>query len=239
MIDLRMTNARTTALYYIGFVGSLGAVASFSYAGFALALFVHVLVISLFSAVVHRYFCHRAYEANPTVMWLAAFLPVAYAYSSPAGWSALHSAHHAFADTDKDPHLKGWSGLFTANYRMPPLKFSLAGKWFHGPRHSFLHNNALGVALVWHLLLLAISVDAFLWVGMVPLFTLHFCGGLHRVLSHKSGQAQNRWYLEYICPVGGEWIHAEHHDDARKPVFSNHWYELDTGGLLVKLFSKK
>jgi fatty-acid desaturase len=74
---------------------------------------------------------------------------------------------------------------------------------------------------------------------MVPLFTLHFCGGLHRVLSHKSGRAQNRWYLEYICPVGGEWIHAEHHDDARKATFSNHWYELDTGGFFVKLFSTK
>jgi fatty-acid desaturase len=234
--NLRMDNKRTTALYYVGLVGALFAASNASLGLALTALCVHVVVISLFSAVVHRYFCHRAYEANPTLMWLAAFLPVAYGYSTPAGWAALHSAHHAFADTDKDTHLKGWAGLFTANYRMPPFKFALAGKWFHSPRHSFLHSNALGVVLVWHSLLLLISVDVFLWVGMMPLFTLHFCNGLHRVFSHKGTQAHNRWYLEYICPMGGEWIHDEHHDTAKKPVFSNRWYEVDTGSIFVRLF---
>lgn len=234
MINLRMNNRRTTALYYIGFVGTICAFASFDYAGAGIALLVHVTVISLFSAVVHRYFCHRAYKANPTLMWVLSFVPVAYAYATPAGWASLHSAHHAFADTDKDTHLKGWKGLFTANYRMPPLKFLTAGRWFHSPRHTFLHNNALGVAVVWYAFLLLISVDALLWVGMVPLFTLHFCNGLHRVFSHKGTRAHNRWYLEYICPMGGEWIHDEHHDVATKPTFSNRWYELDTGAWFVR-----
>lgn len=234
--NLRMDNKRTTALYYVGLVGALFAIPNASLGWVLAALFTHTAVISLFSAVVHRYFCHRAYEANPTLMWLVAFIPVAYGYSTPAGWAALHSAHHAFADTDKDTHLKGWAGLFTANYRMPPLKFALAGKWFHGPRHSFLHSNALGVVIVFHALLLCVSVDAFLWVGMVPLFTLHFCNGLHRVFSHKGTKAHNRWYLEYVCPMGGEWIHDEHHDIAQKPIFSNRWYELDTGAVFVRLF---
>ena len=235
MISLKMNNRRTTALYYVGAVGALVAVYEASVSALTLSLCVHILVISLFSAVVHRYFCHRAYEANPTLMWLLAFIPVAYGYSTPSGWAALHSAHHAYADTDKDTHLKGWAGLFTANYRMPPLKFALAGKWFHGDRHSFLHNNALAVVLVWHVLLLLVSTDVFLWVGMVPLFRLHFCNGLHRVFSHKGTHAHNRWYLEYICPMGGEWIHDEHHDNAKKPIFSNRWYELDTGSAFVKL----
>lgn len=237
--NLRMDNTRTTTLYYVGMVFTVVAFLTPSWGHVALAFATHVFVISLFSAVVHRYFCHKAFEANPTLMWLLAFFPVAYGYSTPAGWASLHSAHHAFADTDKDTHLKGWKGLFTANYRMPPLKFALAGKWFHGERHSFLHNNALGVVLCWHLLLLAVSVDVFLWVGMVPMFTLHFCNGLHRVFSHRGTSATNRWYLEYIFPMGGEWIHDEHHDvDARKHVFSNHWYELDTGGMFARLLAR-
>lgn len=234
-VDLRMNNKRTTTMYYIGALGAAFAALRFDVDWLLTALAIHVLVISLFSAVVHRYFCHKAYEANPTVMWMLSFIPVAYAYSTPAGWASLHSAHHAFADTDKDTHLKGWKGLFTANYRMPPLKFLVAGRWFHNSKHTFLHNNALGVLLTWHLLLLIVSVDAFLWVGMVPLFTLHFCNGLHRVFSHKGTRAHNRWYLEYICPMGGEWIHAEHHEVATKPIFSNRWYELDTGGWLVRM----
>lgn len=238
-MNLKMNNRRTTALYYAGALGELYATASsWSLAWALVAMGIHVVVISLFSAVVHRYFCHKAYAANPTLMWLLGFIPVAYAYSTPAGWAPLHTAHHVYADTDRDTHLKGWKGLFTANYRMPPLRFLTAGRWFHSKRHSFLHNNALLVAIVWHATLLAISVDAFLWVGMVPLFTLHFCNGLHRVFSHKGTQAHNRWYLEYIFPMGGEWIHDEHHEVANQPIFANRWYELDTGAWFVKLLRK-
>jgi fatty-acid desaturase len=235
-IDLRMNNKRTTSLYYIGAVWTIFAVTMFNEYWAMVALGVHILVISLFSAVVHRYFCHKAYEANPTLMLALSFIPVAYGYSTPAGWAALHSAHHAFADTDKDTHLKGWAGLFTANYRMPPLKFALTGRWFHSPGHNFLHTKALVVVVAWQLILALISFEAFLWIGMVPLFTLHFCNGLHRVFSHKGTRAHNRWYLEYICPMGGEWIHEEHHDLATKPIFSSRWYELDTGSFFVRLF---
>ena len=233
--NLRMNNKRTTSLYYVGAIGSVFAFSQFDSDFFIASIAVHIFVSSRFSAVVHRYFCHKAYEANQTLMWILPFIPVAYAYATPAGWASLHSAHHAFADTDKDTHLKGWKGLFTANYRMPPLKFLVAGRWFHGKRHTFLHNNALGVAIVWQIILALVSVKAFLWIGMVPLFTLHFCNGLHRVFSHRGTEAHNRWYLEYIFPMGGEWIHDEHHDIATKPIFANRWYELDTGGWAVRL----
>jgi stearoyl-CoA desaturase (delta-9 desaturase) len=238
-MNLKMNNLRTTALYYAGALGACYAASTSWNVGWAFAAFaafaVHVVVVSIFSAVVHRYFCHRAFDANPTLMWLLSFVPVAYGYATPAGWAPLHSAHHALADTDRDTHLKGWAGLFTANYRMPPMRYALAGKWFHGARHAFLHNNALGVVLLWHTLLWLISPQAFLWLGMVPLFTLHFCNGLHRVFSHKGVQAHNRWYLEYLCPMGGEWIHDEHHVNARKSTFANRWYELDTGAVFVRL----
>ncbi len=237
-MNLRMNNKKTTALYYIGAVGVCVALLNWNWQWFLASLALHIFVISLFSAVVHRYFCHHAYEANPTLMWLLSFIPVSYGYATPSGWASLHSAHHAFADTEKDTHIKGWIGLFTAAYRMPPLKFALAAKWFHDKRHEFLHKNALGVVLAWQLILLAISLDAFLWLGLVPMFTLHFCNGLHRVFSHRGTSATNRWYLEYICPMGGEWIHDEHHVQARKPIFSNHWYELDTGAAFVRILSR-
>lgn len=238
-LTLKMDNRKTTALYYIGAVGAVFAMQNASAGWLTVAVMVHVLVISLFSAITHRYFCHQGYQANPTVMWLLSFIPVAYGYSTPAGWSALHAAHHAFADTDKDTHLKGWAGLLTANYRMPPLKFALTGRWFHGRGHSFLHNNAMGVVIVWNLLLALVSVDALLWIGLVPIFTLHFFNGLHRVFSHQGLIAKNRWYLEYLFPMGGEWIHDEHHVNPRKSIFRNRWYELDTGALFVKILARQ
>jgi fatty-acid desaturase len=147
----------------------------------------------------------------------------------------MHTAHHAFADTPKDPHVNGWKGLFTASYRTPPRAFLTNSRWFVDGKHKLLHRYGLLWMLIWQVALLLISVDVFLWAGVVPLFTLKFGDGLHRMLSHKGSKAQNRWYLEYVWPMGGEWIHDEHHDNAAKPLFANRWYEMDTGSLFIRV----
>lgn len=237
-MNFRMDGSRSTALYYVGAVGVALAASSWNWSMAAVAMLVHILAVSIFSAVTHRYFSHRAYEANRSLMTALSLFPMAYGYASPLSWAALHSAHHAFADTDRDSHYKGWKGIFTAMYRNPPLRSTLAGKWFQTSSQEFVHRNALLIVVVWHSIVLFVSPTAYLWIVLVPTFTLHFFNGLHRAFSHQGNKVMNRWYLEYLIPMGGEWIHDEHHANARKPIYRNRWYELDTGGLLVKALSK-
>lgn len=235
----RTNNYTATALYYLGGVGFAVALSRGAWNFLPWAILLHVVVVSLFSAVTHRYFCHRAYEANPFLMWLLSIIPVLYSYSTPIQWAVMHTAHHAYADTDRDPHGRGWAGLFTAAYKTPPLKFAVATKWFLDRKHQFVYDYAVVLIVLYQSTLLAISLDAFLWLGLTPMFTLSLCNGLHRVFSHTTkGVVTNRWYLEFIAPMGGEWIHDEHHVNAKKPVFSNKWYEVDTGGFFVRLFKK-
>lgn len=228
------TNLKVNIIYYLSAVGFLFAIQDTSVGYIAVAALVHVVVISIFSGVTHRFFCHKAYKANKHFAWLLSTLPVAYGYANPLAWSVMHTAHHAFADTPKDPHVNGWKGLFTAAYRTPPKAFLTNSRWFVDSKHKLLHRYSLLWLMVWQTGLFLISVDVFLWAGVVPLFTLKLGDGLHRALSHKDDEARNRWYLEYICPMGGEWIHAEHHSNASKPIFANRWYEIDTGSLFVR-----
>ena len=232
----KMTKISANTFYAIGLIALLFGLYRESFDLAWVSLFVHVLAISVFSAVVHRYFCHKAFDANKHLMWVLSIVSTIYNYATPLQWAVMHSAHHAYADTEKDPHFKGWKGIFTASYRDPPLRHLVAAKWFRDAKHDFLFNYSVLLIVVWNLCLLAISVDVMLWVGLIPLFTLSLANGLHRAFSHVDRGATNRWYLEYICPMGGEWIHEEHHDKAGKSVFSNKWYELDTGGLIVRLF---
>jgi fatty-acid desaturase len=78
-----------------------------------------------------------------------------------------------------------------------------------------------------------------LWVGLVPMFTLIFSAGLHRTFSHAKTGIRNLWFLEYIVPMGGEWLHDEHHNSAKNPIFSNRWYEIDTGSVFVWLLKNR
>lgn len=229
-----ITNRKVNAIYYLSAIGFLFALPTASDVRVVGALVVHIVVISIFSGVTHRFFCHKSYATNKHLAWALSAVPVAYGYASPLAWSLMHASHHAFADTPKDPHINGWRGLFTASYKVPPRSFLSNSRWFVDPKHKFLHKYALLWLLCWQAVLLSISTDVFLWAGVVPLFTLKLGDGLHRVFSHKQSKAQNHWYLEYICPMGGEWIHDEHHSNASKPIFANRWYEIDTGSLFVR-----
>lgn len=236
--DFSMTNRRKNALYAVSLVGLVVALLRWDSTLALAALAIHIAVVSIFSAVAHRYFCHRAYEADPTLAFLLSIVPVAYGYATPIAWAALHSAHHAYADTDKDPHVRGWRAILTASYRSPPARSLLAARWFCDTRHEILHRYALGVVVAWLAVLSIAGLDALLWFGLVPIATLNILDGVHRALSHSGGRARNRWYLEYFLPMGGEWVHERHHDAVREAKFSRRWFEIDSGSAVAWLLAR-
>lgn len=55
----------------------------------------------------HRYAAHRMYTMGPRterVMHLLTYLVQGSSYLSPRAYAILHREHHAFSDTEKDPH---------------------------------------------------------------------------------------------------------------------------------------
>ena len=74
------------------------------YAFFAAHWLLSVLFQSMFQ---HRYAAHRMYEMGPRaekVMNLLAYLVQGPSYLVPRAYAILHREHHAFSDTEKDPH---------------------------------------------------------------------------------------------------------------------------------------
>jgi fatty-acid desaturase len=232
---LRMTSSKVSTVYYIGACGFVYALFNWDWSWALYALVNHIFVMSIFSAVTHRYYCHQLFKAKEPIMFTLATYATFYAFPTPIYWAWSHATHHAYADTDKDPHIKGWGGLFTSVYRPPSPKFMWKTKWFIDGKHRFVHNNALFMLCAWHAILAFISFDAFIWLGLVNIFTLQLVSNLHRVLSHFGDKPRNMWFFEYLLPVGGEWIHKAHHDKPNKLFYSSKWYELDTGSLLIKL----
>jgi stearoyl-CoA desaturase (delta-9 desaturase) len=59
----------------------------------------------------HRYAAHKMYTMGPRtekVMHFLAWLVQGSSYLNPRGYAILHREHHAFSDTDKDPHAPGF-----------------------------------------------------------------------------------------------------------------------------------
>tara|TARA_B110000977_G_C11078696_1_gene492128 strand:- start:2745 stop:3464 length:720 start_codon:yes stop_codon:yes gene_type:complete len=203
------------------------------------SLATHIIVASVFSAVIHRYYCHDAFKANGSLVFIFSLIPAAYFYTSPVHWRVMHSAHHVHSDTDLDPHVKGFKAYFVGGYKVTSTRFNrLAIGLLRENRQRILHKYFLAVGIVYGLTLLAINTNLFLYVYALPLFTIHLCNRLHKNYSHTNNKATDRWYLEFIAPMGGEWTHKDHHDIANKDKFSKRWYEFDPGYSIVWLLKK-
>ena len=73
-----MDNRNTNIAYATGAVGMTYALLHWDWNLFVMSLIIHFCLITIFSAVIHRYYSHKAYAANDTLMWLLAVLTTQY-----------------------------------------------------------------------------------------------------------------------------------------------------------------
>lgn len=52
----------------------------------------------------HRYFCHRSFKTTRTWHYIILTLACLNCFGPPIAWVGVHRKHHAFSDTDNDPH---------------------------------------------------------------------------------------------------------------------------------------
>ena len=52
----------------------------------------------------HRYFAHRSYASNSLVEIVLLYIGLLCGGRSALTWAGVHRMHHAYVDTDKDPH---------------------------------------------------------------------------------------------------------------------------------------
>jgi len=80
------------------------AVVGASAAAAGAALLAYCLRMFFVTAFYHRYFSHRTYSASRPMQLAMAALGCTAGQRGPLWWAAHHRAHHAHADTARDPH---------------------------------------------------------------------------------------------------------------------------------------
>lgn len=184
----------------------------------------------------HRLFCHASFPTHKFWHWLFATTGVLYLLSSPLQWTVTHATHHRWSDTDRDPHPEPLRAMFTKSYRKVPLDLWKAKRLIRQNRwHLFVDKHYANIWLVLVSLAAAISWEFVLYAYFPALGIAHFIGSLHNTLSHVGGKPRDWWFLEFILPAGGEWLHARHHKYERLPDYRYRWYHFDLGALFIKL----
>jgi stearoyl-CoA desaturase (Delta-9 desaturase) len=211
----------------------------------------------------HRYAAHAAFSMNK--FWERFFYGLAYisqgsSYVSPKVYAIMHRMHHAYTDTDKDPHSPAFDkNLFAMMWRVRLLSFNLySGKqeveprflknlpdwpWLDKIAHSTLSRLAwiavyitiyvLFAPSAWYFLLIPIHVIMLPLHGVIINWFAHKYG--HRNFSMKN-TSTNLFKVDLL--MMGEAYHNNHHKNPSATNFGFRWHELDPTYFVIRILSK-
>ena len=209
--------------------------------------------IVLIEAYAHRYCTHHSYKMNSVLDFiLGVLMLVVPATGSPVGWAAVHTAHHKYSDTPKDPHsnkyssflkLLMWDYPYTGNLHMSKR---LLERKYHKHIHKYAVLYMIGWALLWYLLL---GINGLVYVVLIMWFLGGFLSTFYNYFLHwdlpfsyrnydTPDNSRNSPILHFFSffSVG---LHNTHHAKPWAWNTAEKWWEIDTSAWVIRLIRKK
>ncbi|MBX7059042.1 MAG: acyl-CoA desaturase [Leptospirales bacterium] len=213
----------------------------------------------------HRYASHKMFTMSKAWerFWhLFTLLAQGPSYLNPYGYAVLHRMHHAYSDTEKDPHSPHHSANFFDMmwktkqryddycYRRvtPPREFAQgAPQWPMLERlgQSWIFRIAFG-ALYALFYIAVVPEGQWGWYLLLPMHWL--MGPIHGAIvnwgGHKYGyvnfpktkdESRNTLPVDFL--VLGELFQNNHHGRATSPNFAARWFEIDPGYQITRLLN--
>lgn len=222
----------------------------FDFTFFYIALTVmsfYVYSILGLSMTMHRYYTHKSFEMNPVLHWLFTFIAVLTGRGSPLGWVYVHRLHHAFSDTDKDPHGPTTMGFKLFGFK--PIESTAKPNLFIvkeliTPTHLFINKYYLLIILGWLIVLGTVDINLIYFTWILPVFCVQLTQNCFNHFAHLSGyrnfqtkdnSTNNIWLWPVI--LGDAW-HNNHHANAEKFTTKVKRHEFDPVASLIRLIKK-
>jgi len=208
----------------------------------------------------HRYASHRMFTTNKfweRVFYLMAYLCEGTSFFNPRAYALMHREHHAYSDTEKDPHsphffrdvfqmtiatVEGYSVYFERT-KEPDAKF--AG---HFPEWSLIDRMGSSAIsrIIFGLAYVAFYVIFAAHWWMFLLLPIHwFMGPIHGAIvnwcGHKYGysnfdnndKSKNTSPFDFL--MLGELFQNNHHKFPNSANFGKRWFEIDPVYPVMKL----
>lgn len=196
----------------------------------------------------HRYFSHKSFEfKNKYVQLFCIACSLLAGRGSPIGWVHVHREHHAFSDTEKDPHspkYKGWKILFPhllnlgENFNIKLVKDLLSKP------HRAINNYYMLIILAYVILLGLINPWLVIFVWAAPVALTAWMMDISTISNHTFGytnfptqdNSRNNFIFGYA--MFGEGWHNNHHKHAANISNKVQWWEFDLIGLVIRFVKK-
>jgi stearoyl-CoA desaturase (delta-9 desaturase) len=167
-------------------------------------------------------------------------------------YAAKHRKHHKYSDTEQDPHSPFYQSLGEImdqrNHSITLEEIKLYAPDIITPvtwmdKNVYFKYPKLGLAVHWLGQTLAFGIPGFI-IGMLFYFYIahvfFFCGNylVHKIgftCATNKGADRSKIVFPIGIIMGGEELHANHHNDVTNPNFRKRWWEFDSGWMYAKL----
>ena len=214
--------------------------------------------LTIFSVTLylHRCMAHRGVDLHPLVAHVFRFWCWATTAMVTREWVAIHRKHHAFCETENDPHspqIHGirkvlWDGVDL--YRKARRDEATMEKYGAGCPEDFIERNvyarypALGPTLLLFAMIAAFGAwGLVLWAGQmiwIPFFAAGVVNGLGHWWGYRNFETQDA--ATNLVPwgvwIGGEELHNNHHAFPSSAKFALKPGEFDIGWAALLLMQK-
>jgi stearoyl-CoA desaturase (Delta-9 desaturase) len=212
----------------------------------------------------HRYASHRAFTMSKTTEKVFYFLTWFFQgsnYLSPYGYGVMHRMHHAFADTENDPHSPTYDEtIWNMMWKTKTIYSAIANKKMHVdarftegvPQWEAFDKFARSwpSRLFWGLAYTAVYLQFattwWLWL-LLPLQFLFspIHGAIINWFAHKYGYRNfevkdtSKNFLPVDFLMMGESYHNNHHKNGSRANFGGiRWHEIDPTYQVIKVLDK-
>ena len=227
-----------------------------SFWGYVLAAFVMVQITMMaVTLYLHRDQAHRSLDLHPALRHFFRFWIWCTSGMLTREWVAVHRKHHAFCETEGDPHSPQIFGLRKVLlegaelYRQETDNPETIAKYGRGTPDDWLERNVYlrwqfgGIILMILADLLLFGVPGIIIIAVQMAAMPVFAAGVINGLGHHSG------YRNFECDdaatnlvpwaflIGGEELHNNHHAFPTSAKFSIRRWEFDIGWMYIKVLS--
>jgi len=205
------------------------------------------------SVYLHRGLAHRALNLHPFADWIFRFVLWFTTGQNRREWVAVHRKHHAFTDTERDPHsplvhgfwkIQLWNVYYYVREARNPETLARWAKdirddvWDRVLFNKGTLGGVVGIAAAmlvlgpgWGLLLAVSHFVLYVFVLAPSINGLGHWWGYRNFVTEDASTNMT----PIAAWIGGEELHNNHHAYATSAKLSNKWYEIDLGWMYICL----
>tara|TARA_B100000085_G_scaffold55804_1_gene48867 strand:+ start:4289 stop:4924 length:636 start_codon:yes stop_codon:yes gene_type:complete len=160
----------------------------------------------------HMYMAHTKYK-DCIKSYLYTFGALVTGVGSPLTFAATHRQHHAYHDTEKDPHSPehiGWYNVWLMNYNSQYISPRLVKDFLKSDFQKFMNRHWIQITIVMLVVLFLIDPRLVCFVvSPFSVYTFHGSSAIN-VFGHLGGKPRNS--KEVIIWNPWDRNHKEHHE---------------------------